>query len=172
MKTPRAIAALLFVVLIVAGVAVWFSWGGRTRPVLASNFVQNGTVAVRVDRFEFAWELPGRSSKMPPKWLMRYPLLLKGWARLYRETEQVSDGLVWVLVEATVVSDQPVQPNEIEYRLDYGTYTIGALGESFRTEIGRPYAIGTRFELTDGPVPRALEIQVKGQWLRFPINVR
>lgn len=106
------------------------AWGFRAerpaRLVLASNFVDKGTVAVRVDRFEQAWELPGQVSNLPPNWMARHPLLVNAWFRLFRE----------------------------------------------RSEGGPTYAVSTRYEVTDCPVPQAPEIPVKGEWLRIPIDVR
>lgn|GEM_PF-5766602 len=172
MTTRRAIAVVLLVALIGAAVAVWSSRERRPTLVLASSFVKTGTAAVRVDRFELAWEVTRGMSPLPPVWMMRYPLLVNGWARIFQKRERVYDGLVWVLVDATVTADQPLQSNDMNYRLDYGSYTLGSNGRSFRNEEGRPYAVSTRFEVTDGPLPKALEIQVRGEWIRFPIDVR
>ncbi|HLN61933.1 MAG TPA: hypothetical protein VK464_10330 [Symbiobacteriaceae bacterium] len=101
---------------------------------------------------------------------MRYPVLLDGWLRLFQETEQVPEGLAWYVVEATVVSDQPL--DHLQFRLDYGRYTLGSKGIGIRAEAGRPYLVDTSSEVTDGPVPKALEIRVKGEWFRFPIDIR
>lgn len=166
----RALAAVFLVVLAVAGAAMWFGRERRPELVLTTNFAKNGAVAVQVNRFELAWERPGSLSKMPPAWMADFPWLLRGWVRLHREIEHVYDGLVWVVVEATVTSDQPLDLKDIAYQLDYNDYTIGAHGGSFSSQ--RPHPISTRFEVTEGPIPKALEIQVKGEWFRFPIEVR
>ncbi|HYF92189.1 MAG TPA: hypothetical protein VD969_08070 [Symbiobacteriaceae bacterium] len=172
MKRRKLIAAALVVVLLAMGAVAWFSRERRPVIELATNFVKSGTVAVRVDRFEMTRTLPGRMRRFPPPWMARYPTLLKAWEAIYLEHEQIMDGLVWVVVEATVASEQPLQGKDFDYRLDYGPYTMGAHGGSIREAAGRPYLIGTRFYVTDGPVPEALEIKVNGEWLRFPITVQ
>lgn len=165
------VAALLVLALVAVGASLWFSREERPTVGLVTNLVESGGVAVRVDRFEMAWEQPAGVRKMPPPWVMRSPALLRGWVALFMETEHVYDGLVWYLVDARVTSDQPLTSEEIDFRLDYGAYTLGTRGRSFRDD-GGPYEISTRFEVTDGPLPTALEIQVKGEWLRFPVDVR
>ena len=172
MKTRRTAVAFLCVAVIAAASVMWFSREQPANLVLAARYVDTGTVAITIDHFELTRQLPGRLRKMPPAWMGRYPVLIKGWTSLFRDTLRVQDGLVWVLVDATVATDQPIEPHEIEYQLDYGTYTIGTDGGSIRKEAGRPYQIGTRFEVTDGPLPKALAIQVNGEWVRFPIEVR
>lgn len=172
MKARRAVMIALLVGLAILAGAVWLGRKPKSQQVLATDFVEAGPMAVRVDRFEVTHRLPGRLRKMPPSWMLRYPALINAWSWLYRENERVDDGLVWVLVEATVASNQPLQSEQVTYRLDYGPYTLGSSRTSFKTEPGRPYQIGTRFEVTDGPVPKALEIQVAGEWFRFPIEER
>lgn len=106
MRTRRAMVVLLVVGLIAAGVARSFRGEPQSRLVLATNFVDTGTVAVRVDRFEQVWELPGTVSRVPPNWGVRYPVLLNGWRSLFRE--QVPQDLAWYVVEVAAVSDQPL----------------------------------------------------------------
>ncbi len=168
MKSRKVIAGVLLLLVVVAGAALLIR-GRQTKLVLAATTVGSGGVTVRVTKFEQTWSIYKGSSRMPPPWMMEYPFLLKGWAMLFRYNEKVMDGLVWFVVDATVSSDQPVQPEDIDFRLDYGKYTIGANGRRSLIAPPRPLEVGTRFEVTEGNIPVALEIQVKGEWLRFPI---
>ncbi|HLN61934.1 MAG TPA: hypothetical protein VK464_10335 [Symbiobacteriaceae bacterium] len=52
MKIRRVMAILMVVGFIVAGLAWGFRGERRTKLVLASDFVETGPVALRVDRFE------------------------------------------------------------------------------------------------------------------------
>lgn len=103
---------------------------------------------------------------------MRYPALIGQWAKLFRGTDRVMDGLVWYFVEASVSTNELLEGSEVDFQLEYGSYTLGAHGRTFIADPGRPYEVSTRFQVPDGPVPVALAIQVKGEWYRFPIEQR
>lgn len=172
MKAHMASVAVLSTLIVVLAVFMWFRPDKTTRMVLASSLADTGTVVVKVDRFEWTRQLPGRLTRIPPTWMVRYPWMIKVWSMVFRDTQYVGDGLVWCLVEATVIVSPPLQSDEFDFRLDYGAYTIGTSRRAFLPETGQPGKISTQFRVTDGPLPEALEIGVRGEWIRFPIEMR
>lgn len=173
-----ALVAAVVVALLVVG---WSATRERS-PRISGKPVSSGAVSARVERFEISREEPAIQFRPTPTGL---PAILRSLAEQLTGkgappragTRKVApENLVYVVAQVELTgAPLPTDPKVswIEFRLDYGDYTMGAFSNG--SSVGaptEPIRVGAVFLLhQDDPAKwQALEVRVGGEWLRFSIR--
>lgn len=113
---------------------------------------------------------PGDRPPTPsPDWVEGKSIAVRVDSFLWEPDEE--NRLVAVRVDATVrFMDSAIAPDDLEYALDFGDYTIGTgnTGKSIRD--GQPTRVHALFTVSAGSRPNALLINAKETTLRIPLR--
>lgn len=180
MKQRRTLALVFALGLLVLAVT-WLT-PSCTRLTVSGKPVTANTATVRVTRVEVSKENPSLSFRpAEPPWHIRtwHRILgiLKGQpiAPPRPPAQMAPDNLVYVLVQVELTGlsliDSPAA-HTVDFRLNYGEYTIGANNRGFFSDGMSLAKAGALFLIheNDPPKVKALEVRVGDEWLSFPVN--